>query len=80
MPEQMCDLLAIAAFHYGEREDPGIQNPSQIIAICNGLAGAGCGIVLEHLNRRDLQLTPLAKALDFAASMLDEAPIPTSEG
>lgn len=79
VPERLCDLLAIAAFHHSEPEDPEIQNPRQIIAISNGLAGAGCPIVLERLNSPELRLTPLAKALDFAASMLNEPPTPATE-
>ena len=70
MPEQLCDLLAIAAFHHSEPDNLGIQNPSEIIAISNRLAGSGCPVVVEHLNSPELHLTPLAKALDFAASMM----------
>jgi len=78
MPERLCDLLAIAAFHNSEPEDPEIQNPRQIILISNRLAGAGCPIVIEHLNSPELHLTPLAKALDFAASMLNATAAPTA--
>ena len=79
VPERLYDFLAIAAFHHSEPEDPEIQNPGQIILISNGLAGAGCPSVLERLNSPKLYLTPLAKALDFAASMLNEPPAPATE-
>ena len=69
MPEALCDILAIAAFHHLGREHEGIDDPAQIIEVGNRLSGAGCPIVLEHLNSQDLRITPLDKALNLAATL-----------
>ena len=70
MQKELCDLLAVAAFHHLGVEHDGINDPVRIIEIGNRLAGAGCPAVLEHLGSRDLRLTPLEKALNCAASTL----------
>ena len=68
--DELGDVLAIAAFHHLGYEHEEIDNPAQIIEVNNQLAGAGCPIVLDHLNDPELRLTPLDKALNFAASMV----------
>jgi len=72
IPETLADLLAVTAFHHLGYEHEGIDDPAQVIEINNRLAGAGCPVVLEHLNSSDLRLTPLDKALNHAASMLQD--------
>ncbi len=69
--DDLADLLAVAAFHYLGYEHEGIDKPAEIIEINNRLAGAGCPAVFDHLSSTDLRLTPLEKALNLAASMLD---------
>lgn len=70
LPDTLCDLLAIAAFHHLGHQHLEIDDPAQIIEVNNRLAGAGCPIVLEYLEDPDLRLTPLDKALNLAASMV----------
>ena len=70
MPKELCDLLAVAAFHQLGAEHDQINDAAQIIEMGNRLAGAGCPGVLEQLGSRDLRLTPLEKALNHAASTL----------
>ncbi len=72
MPDTLCDLLAIVAFHHLGAEHEEIDNPTQIIEVANCFAGAGCSLVLEHLNSKDLRLTPLDKLLDLAASLYNK--------
>lgn len=69
MPEALCDILAVAAFHHLGYEHDGIDDPAQIIEVGNCLAGAGCPVVLDQLNSRDLRLNPLDNVLNFAASL-----------
>ncbi|MCY4368315.1 MAG: ATP-binding protein [bacterium] len=66
----LCDLLAVTAFHYLGSEHDRMDDPAQIIEVNNQLAGAGCSVVLECLNDRDLRLTALDKVLNCAASMV----------
>ena len=73
MPKELCDLLGVAAFHHLGIEHEGINDPAQIIEIGNRLAGAGCPAVLEQLGSRDLRLTPLEKAFNYAAATLLES-------
>ena len=76
IPENLADLLAVIAFHHLGYEHEGIYEPAQVIEVSNRLAGAGCPVVLEHLNSSDLRLTPLDKALNLAASMLKDTSRP----
>ncbi len=69
MPEPLCDMLAIAAFHRLGPDHEGIDDPAQIIEVGNCLAGAGCPVVLDQLNSRDLRLNPLDNVLNFAAQL-----------
>ncbi|WP_419919077.1 hypothetical protein [Candidatus Poriferisocius sp.] len=69
MPDVLCDILAIAAFHYLGYEHEEIDNPAQIIEIGNCLAGAGCPLVLKELHSQDLRLATLHKALNYAATL-----------
>lgn len=73
MPEALCDILAVAAFHHLGCEHEGINDPAQIIEVGNCLAGAGSPVVLEQLKSHDLRLTPLDKALNFAAILYQQA-------
>lgn len=67
--DDLCDLLAVVAFHHLGSDHDDIDDPAQIVEIANRYAGAGCPAVLEQLSGRDLRLTPLAKILNFAASL-----------
>ena len=69
--DDLCDLLAVVAFHHLGADHDDIDDPAQIIEIANRYAGAGCPVVLEQLTSRDLRLTPLAKILNFAASLYE---------
>ena len=69
MSNELCDLLAVVAFHHLGTEHEDIDSPAQIIEIGNRLAGAGCPVVLKHLTDPDLRLTALSKILEFAASI-----------
>ena len=69
MPEALCDILAVAAFHHLGPDHDGIDDPAQIIEVGNCLAGAGCPVVLDQLNSRDLRLNPLDNVLNFAAHL-----------
>ncbi len=71
MSDELCNLLAIVAFNH--LSDDGIDDPAQIIEVGNCLAAAGCSVVLDSLSTPDLRLTPLDKALTFAASTLASA-------
>ena len=73
MPNTLCDILAIAAFRHLGSEHEGIDDPAQIIEVGNRLAGTGCPIVLEQMGSKDLRLTPLDKALNFAAHLYNHA-------
>ena len=73
MPEPLCDILAVAAFHHLGSEHDGIDDPAQIIEVGNCLAGAGCPVVLDQLNSRDLRLNPLDNVLNFAAHLYNHA-------
>lgn len=73
MPEPLCDILAVAAFHHLGSDHEGIDDPFQIIEVGNCLAGAGCPVVLEQLNSRDLRLNPLDNVLSFAAHLYNHA-------
>lgn len=75
MPEQLCDLLAVAAFHHLGHEHEGIDDPAQIIEVGNCLAGAGCPFVLKEITSKDLRLTPLDKALSLANHLYNHARI-----
>lgn len=68
--DTVADLLAVVAFQHLGHDHVGIDDPSQIVEVNNRLAGAGCPVVLNYLNSADLRLTPLDKALNFAASMV----------
>ena len=72
MPEPLCDILTIAAFHQLGFEHEGIDDPAQIIEVGNCLAGAGCPVVLDQLNSRDLRLNPLDNLLRFAAHLYNK--------
>lgn len=69
IPDDLCDLLAVLAFHHLGDDHDDIDDPAQIIEIANRYAGAGCPVVLEQFSRSDLRLTPLAKILDLAAEL-----------
>lgn len=69
MPETLCDILAVATFHHLGSEHDGIDDPVHIIEVGNCLAGAGCPVVLDQLNSRDLRLNPLDNVLNFAATL-----------
>ncbi|MDE0701437.1 MAG: hypothetical protein OXH61_12055 [Acidimicrobiaceae bacterium] len=73
MPESLCDILAVAAFHHLGSDHEGIDDPAQIIEVGNCLAGSGCPVVLEQLNSRDLRLNPLDNVLNFAAHLYNHA-------
>ncbi|MCY4163923.1 MAG: hypothetical protein OXE93_06895 [bacterium] len=72
MPDTLCDLIAVAAFHDLGHDHEDIDNPAQLIEVGNCLAGAGCTLVLEQLNSKDLRLTPLDKALNYAAFLYNK--------
>ena len=72
MPEPLCDMLAVAAFHRLGSEHDGIDDPAQIIEVGNCLAGAGSQVVLDHLNSRDLRLLPLDNVLNLAARLYNQ--------
>lgn len=73
LADDLCDLLVVVAFHHLGADHDDIDDPAQIIEIANRYAGAGCPVVLEQLSGRDLRLTPLAKILNFAASLHETA-------
>lgn len=75
MSKDLCDLLAVAAFHHLDAEHEDIADPAQIVEVGNRLAAVGCPLVLKQLGNPDLRLTPLDKALDYAASTLRETGI-----
>lgn len=75
LPEDLCDLLAIIALAELGPEHEGFNDPAVIIELGNRFAGAGAPEVLKHLRNPDLRLTPLEKALEFAAQMYSEAPM-----
>ncbi len=79
MPEALCDILAVAAFHHFGYEHDGIDDPVQIIEVGNCLAGAGCPVVLDQLNSRDLRLNPLDNVLNFAANLYNHARLERSK-
>ena len=72
MPDALCEILAVAAFHHLGPEHEGIDDPAQIIEVGNCLAGAGCPVVLERLNSRDLRLNPLDHVLNFAGHLYND--------
>lgn len=72
MSKDLCDLLAVAAFHHLGAEHEHLADPAQIVEVGNRLAAVGCPLVLKQLGNPDLRLTPLDKALDYAASALRE--------
>jgi hypothetical protein len=69
MSDDLCDLLAVVAFHHIGKDHDDIDDPAQIIEVANRFAGSGCPVVLEQLSRSDLRLTPLAKILDLASEL-----------
>ncbi len=75
MPEPLCDILAVAAFHQLGSDHEGINDPAQIVEVGNCLAGAGCPVVLDQLNSRDLRLNPLDNVLNFAAHLYNQTRI-----
>ena len=69
VPDSVCEILAVVALAELGPDHDGIDDPKQLIELGNRLAGAGCPKVLEQLGNRDLRLTALDKALEFAASL-----------
>ena len=67
--DDLCDLLAVVAFHHLGADHDDIDDPAQIVEIANRYAGAGCPVVLDQFSRSGLRLTPLAKILHFAAEL-----------
>ena len=64
--DDLCDLLAVVAFHHRASEEEGFNDPASIVEMANRLAGAGCPAVLQQLTNPDLRSTALEKILDFA--------------
>lgn len=69
MPERLCDLLAVIALARLGPEHEDVDNPAAIIRLANRYAAAGCTDLVNRLTDPDLRLTPLEKALDFAAEL-----------
>lgn len=71
MPERLCDLLSVIALATLGPEHEDVDNPAVIIRLANRYAAAGCPDLLNRLTDPDLRLTPLEKALEFAAELRD---------
>jgi len=67
--DKIANLLAVTAFHHLGPDHEGIDDAAQIVELGNCLAGAGCPVVLKHMESKDLRLTPLDKALNLAATL-----------
>lgn len=78
MPDDICNILAVAAFHRLGFDDERIDDPAEIIEMGNRLAGAGCPKVLERLKSRDLRLNPLDNVLNFATELYNQTKITKS--
>lgn len=75
MSAALCNILAVAAFHHLGSEHDGIDDPAQIVEVGNCLAGAGCPVVLEQLNSRDLRLNPIDHVLNFAGHLYNHVQV-----
>lgn len=71
MDSDLCALLAVIAVAKLGHDHPEVGEPKQIVALANGLAGAGCPEVLNRLSKTDLRTTPLDCALHLARSLQD---------
>ena len=69
--DELSELIAAVAFDKIGHNDPGASDPSEIVEMCNRLAGAGAGIVLKKLEE-SFGSTPLEKALDLASLLRTE--------
>ena len=73
MPEKLCELLAVIALARLGPEHEDVDNPAAIVKLGNRYAAAGCADLVTRLTDPDLRLTPLEKALEFAAELRDKA-------
>ena len=71
MPEKLCELLSVIALATLGPEHEDVDNPAAIIRLANRYAAAGCPDLLSRLTDPGLRLTPLEKALEFAAELRD---------
>ena len=71
MPEKLCELLCVIALATLGPEHEDVDNPAAIIRLANRYAAAGCPDLLSRLTDPGLRLTPLEKALEFAAELRD---------
>ena len=71
MPEKLCELLCVIALATLGPEHEDVDNPAEIVKLANRYAAAGCPDLLRRLTDPDLRLTPLEKALEFAAELRD---------
>ena len=69
MPERLCELLAVIALAKLGPEHEDVDNPAAIVRLANRYAAAGCADLVGRLTDPDLRLTPLEKALEFAAEL-----------
>ena len=71
LPDPVYDLLAVVAFEVMERDAERVDDPSKVIEVANGLAGAASPKVLRKLMTKDLRLTPLDKALALVSAAIE---------
>ena len=69
MSDELCELLAVVALGTLGPDDEGVEDPARIIELANQYAAAGCEELLRHLRDRDLRLSTLDKAINFATEL-----------
>ena len=69
MPEKLCELLSVIALATLGPKHDDVDDPAAIVKLGNRYAAAGCPDLIDRLTDPDLRLTPLEKALEFAAEL-----------
>lgn len=71
LPNEVYNLLAVVAFEQLEHDAERIDDPTKIMEVANGLAGAASSRVLAEITSKELRHSPLDKALAVAHRAFD---------